>query len=118
MTVFGGFLLLLLIAGVAILGIRIVPVYVENYNIQRVLIDMVDESKELLAMDPHSLKVSIYSRLHVSGVHYAEASKMKIGIKRSENGRRITIDYLVKRPVVGNMEILMTFHNDVELVRH
>ena len=114
MTVFGGFLLLLIVGSVVLLVIKIAPVYLENYNIKRVLIDMV-EDQATRNMAPHELKQSVYSRLSVSGIH--NTKDIKVTAKRSNRGVTINVDYEVRKPVVGNLDALMTFHDDVEIIK-
>jgi hypothetical protein len=115
MTVFGGFLLLLIVGAVILLALKIAPVYLENYNVKRVLIDMVDD-QSTRAMAPHQLVQSVKNRLHVSGIH--NTKDYKISAKRSSRGMQINVDYVVRKPVVGNLDALMTFHEDVELIRN
>jgi len=115
MTVFGGFLLLLIVGAVVLLVIKIAPVYLENYNVKRVLIDMV-EDQATRKMAPHELVQSVRNRLSVSGIH--NQKDFKIVAKRSGRGMLINIDYEVRKPVVGNLDALMTFHEDVELIRN
>ena len=114
MTVFGGFLLLLIVGAVVLLVIKIAPVYLENYNVKRVLIDMVDD-QATREMAPHELVQSAKNRLKVSGIH--NAKDFKITAKRSGRGMLVNIDYVVQKPVVGNLEALMTFHEDVEIIK-
>ena len=115
MTVFGGFLLLLIVGAVVLLVIKIAPVYLENYNVKRVLIDMV-EDQGTRKMAPHELVQSVKNRLNVSGIH--NTKDFKITAKRSGRGMLINVDYEVRKPVVGNLDALMTFHEDVELIRN
>ena len=114
MTVFGGFLLVIFVGAIVLLVVKIAPVYLENYNIQRVLIDLV-EDQATRNMPPHELKQQVRNRLKVSGIH--NTKDMKIVAKRAGRGMLVEIDYVVRKPIVGNLDALMTFHNDVELVK-
>lgn len=113
MTVFGGFLMLIFVGAIILLVVKIAPVYLENYNVQRVLIDMLEDNA-VRKMPPHELKQSVKNRLKVSGIH--NAKHMKITAKRAGRGILVSVDYVVRKPIVGNLDAVMTFHDDIEII--
>lgn len=112
-TVFGGFLLLLVIAAFALIVIRVTPAYIENYNIKRVLGDMAEDSA-LAAKSPQEIVQSLHDRLRFSGVH--ELGDKKIKVRREGGKTHVSIDYEVRKPVVGNLAALITFSDKIEIV--
>ena len=114
MTVFGGFIMFLLIAAIALLIVRITPAYIENYNVKRVLGDLLEEDA-MAHKAPQEISSSVRNRLRVSGIH--DLKDKKIQVKREGGVTRVSIDYVVKKPVVGNLDVLITFSDSVELVR-
>lgn len=114
MTVFGGFLMVIFVGAIILLVVKIAPVYLENYNVQRVLIDMLDDDA-VRSMAPHELKQSVMNRLKVSGIH--NARDMKITAKRAGRGILVSVDYVVRKPIVGNLDVLMTFHDDIQIIK-
>ena len=114
MTIFGGFILFLIVAAMALLVVRVTPAYIENYTVKRVLGDLLEEDS-MAHKAPQQVASNIRDRLKVSGVHDLKGKKIKV--KRAGGVTKVSIDYVVRQPVVGNVDMLITFSDSVELVR-
>lgn len=113
MTVFGGLLLLLFIAAMALVVVRLAPAYIENFTVKRVLGDMLDDST-LAYQEPPRIAESVRTRLKASAVH--DLKDKKISVKRSSGYTVVTIEYQVTKPIVGNLSALIDFSDSVELI--
>ena len=58
-------------------------------------------------MTPGEMKKSFMKRLKINSVY--EFDRDWIKIKKEKFGTKISVDYEVRRPVAGNVSILMTF---------
>jgi hypothetical protein len=114
MTVFGGFILFLIVAAVALILLRVTPAYIENYTIKRILGDLVEESG-MAHLESHEVRQSVVNRLKVSGIH--NTKDKKITVKKAGGVTRVKVEYVVQEPIVGNVDVLISFSDSVELVR-
>ena len=115
LTIFGGVLLLLFVSAIALLVIRLAPVYIENFTVKRVLGDIVDDGG-LAYKEPYQVSQAVRERMRQSAIH--DQKHMKVGVKRSAGTTIVTVDYTVLRPVVGNLSALMEFHERAEIKAH
>jgi len=113
MTVLGGVILLMIISAMVMVVVRIAPAYIENYNVKRVLGDLLDNS-EAARWSAEQARSAVSTQLKMSGVH--DQSNMKIKVTKETRGTRIHVTYQVRKPVVGNLDALISFDDDVILV--
>jgi len=112
MTVFGGVILLMIISAVVLVVVRIAPAYIENYNVKRILGDLVDRS-EVATWPAGKVRSTVASQLKISGVH--DQQDMKIKVTKKGGGTLIRVTYRVRKPVVGNLDALVSFDDQVTL---
>ena len=89
-----------------LIGIKMVPTYLENYSIQQVLKHMEDD-RDVRKMSPMEMKKSFIKRLKINSVY--EFDRDAIKIKKEKFGTSFTVDYEVRKPVAGNVSIVMVF---------
>jgi len=89
-----------------LIAIKMVPTYLENFAIKEVLATVEQDrgSRELSGM---RLKDNVLKRFKINGVY--DFPRDKIKIEKSKRGRQILINYEVRKPVVGNVFIVMSF---------
>ena len=112
MTVFGGFLVVLIIAAVTLIVMRVTPAYVENFNIKRVLRDVAADSK-IAQLPPFQVRQALDDRLKISGIH--DRKGKTITVKREGGVTRIDIEYVVEKHLVANVDLLLRFHDTATL---
>jgi len=95
-----------------LIGIKMVPVYLENYSIRQVFSSMEDD-RRFRDMTRGELKKVILKRFQINGVY--NFNKDDLVLKPSKKGTLITVDYEVRKPVVGNVEIVMSFAESAEI---
>ena len=107
-----GFIIVLSIAlFVAYLGMKIGPKYVEYYSVVSALNDMSKEPGNA-KKSPVVLRRNVRARLYVS---YTSNIKDKhIKVTRS-NGVRLRVAYEVREPIIGNLDVILTFDKSVPL---
>jgi len=95
-----------------LIGIKMAPVYLENAAVGEVL-EAVAQDDRSRSMSRSQLRDNIMRRLSINGVR--DLPRDKIKFKRVRKGRNITIDYEVRKPVMGNVAIVMTFAESVDI---
>jgi hypothetical protein len=113
MTIFGGLILFLIIAAMTLVVVRIAPAYIENYTVKRVLGDLLEEDS-MAHKPPQEVASNVRNRLKVSGIHDLKGKNIKV--KRAGGVTSVRIEYVVRKPIVGNIDALLTFSDGVELV--
>jgi hypothetical protein len=104
----------MLVIGIAVffilIGIKMVPTYLENYSIKQVLANM-EQDRTVRKMTPKQMKDSFYKRIKINGVY--EFDRKWITIKKEKFGTRFAVDYEIRKPVAGNVSIVMVFSDSV-----
>ena len=89
-----------------LIGIKMVPTYLENYSIKQVLANM-ENDRKVRTMSPAEMKKSFLKRLKINSVY--EFDRKWIKIKKEKLGTRFAVDYEIRKPVAGNVSIVMEF---------
>jgi len=112
MTLIGFILVLSLVIFVSFIGMKIGPLYMEYFSVAKAM-DGVAEERGSAKLSPFDIKVKILNRLYVS--YSADNVKEKhIKITRS-NGVIVRIAYEVRKPVMGNLDVVVRFDKSVKL---
>ena len=112
MSIVGFLMLLSLIIFMVYLGIRIGPIYMEYYSVVSAMNGVASE-RGSARMSPYDIRLGVLNRLYVSftddNVH---EQHIKI-IRR--NGVQLRIVYEVRKPVIGNLDVVASFDRMVKL---
>ncbi len=94
----------------ALIGVKMVPTYIENFAIKEVLAN-VAQDRGSRDMSHRQLKSNLLRRFRINGVY--DFSRDNIRIKKVKNGTRIDVRYEVRKPVIGNVSVVMDFSESV-----
>lgn len=108
MTMMSWMIVLAIAVFFMLIGIKMVPTYLENMSVQHVLDNMRDD-RATRSMSPAEMKNSFIKRLKINSVYDFQRDAIKI--KKEQFGTSFSVDYEVRKPVAGNVEILMSFSN-------
>lgn len=103
-----GFLFTLFVIVLAtILGIKLVPSYVDHYELQRSMEKVAQEAKEK-ALSGEQIRELLNRKLDVNNLKRAEDNQLKI--EEKEGGeRQLSFPYEKKIPIFGNIAVVLTF---------
>lgn len=105
---FWGWLYVLATLGVILMvGIKVLPVYVANYQIQSVL-TWAANLEELQGASKYKIRDRIQRRFTAGYVDAIEASDIKV--KRVDKGRVLSVRYEAMVPLFGNVSLHLEFH--------
>ena len=96
---------------VAYLGMKIGPKYMEYYSVVSALNDMSKEPGNA-KKPPVVLRRNLRARLYVSYSSSVEDKHIKV--TRSD-GVRLRVAYEVREPIIGNLDVILTFDKSVPL---
>lgn len=112
MSLIGFILVLAMVLFFAFLGMRIVPIYLEYYSVVSAMNGLAAE-RGSAQYTPYDIKVKILNRLYVS---YTDnnVGEENIRIVRRD-GVQVRITYEVRKPVLGNLDVVASFDKMVRL---
>ena len=112
MSIIGFLMLLSLIVFMVYLGIRIGPIYMEYYSVVSAMNGVASE-RGSARKSPYDIRVGVLNRLYVSySAENVHEEHIKI-IRR--NGVQLRIAYEVRKPVIGNLDVVASFDKMVQL---
>lgn len=113
MTLTGWMTVIALILFFAMLGMKIGPIYLENLTVKDVVESLKDEPL-ITKRSASQVKSMIMKRLDINGVYDLKSDH--VVVKKSPGIMKVSIDYQVQKKMVGNIDILVTFSDQIELI--
>ena len=119
MTFISLMLLLVILGFLALLVLRLAPIYMENYTIRSVLAGLKQEPG-LAQQSAHEIRSMVENRLYINEVRRFDKQRSHeyIRLKKEEDKLKISIDYEVRQHIAANVDALVSFANSVELPVH
>jgi len=109
----GGFAALIaLIILVVLLALKLFPVYMENFNISSSLNSLSNENG-IADMKKTAIRELLLRRFSINNVK--NVNKDHITIKKDKNGMTVGVVYEVRKPLVGNIDIVVYFNEHLKL---
>ena len=97
---------------VAFIGMKIGPIYMEYYSVVSAMNGVASE-RGSARLSPFDIRVKVLNRLYVS--YSAENVKGKHIKLTRNNGVNLRIAYEVRKPVIGNLDVVARFDRTVRL---
>ena len=110
------FLVVLGVVGfAAFIGMKLLPMYQEYYSVRSSMKGL--ESEPGVAdMDPSRIQDLFFRRRYIN---YSENVKPKnVKFERTDGGWLMNVKYEVRRPLVGNLDVVGNFDASQKLTRH
>lgn len=115
MTAIGWLIVLGLIAFFVLLALRLTPGYLEFATVKSSLESLKNEPG-ITQKTPAEVRSMLGKRFDINDVKSIGSKDVKID---SQGGRmRVWVDYEVRTKVIGNVDVVTTFQDEVELVRN
>ena len=112
LTLIGFVVMLSFVLFIAFIGMKIGPIYMEYYSVVSAMNGVASE-RGSARLSPFDIKVKVLNRLYVS---YSAANVKEKNIKITRgNGVNLRIAYEVRKPVIGNLDVVAKFDRSVKL---
>ncbi len=111
MTGIGWMIVMFLIGFFAYIIILLVPIYLENHNIKSVIGDLADGNERYSSIS--ALRGIIHKRFDINMTTSISASELEIS--RDANMFLVDVDYEVREPFIGNVDLFFTFKYVVKI---
>ncbi|MGD9020478.1 MAG: DUF4845 domain-containing protein [Lysobacterales bacterium] len=112
LTLIGFIIVLSITIFVAFIGMKIVPIYMEYYSVVSAMNGVASE-RGSANLSPYDIRVRVLNRLYVS-YSSANVKEQHIKIFRGD-GVNLRIAYEVRKPVIGNLDVVAKFDRTVRL---
>jgi hypothetical protein len=111
-TFLGWLFVLALLAFFGLLILRLFPIYLEYFNVKTSL-ESLSHQPELRAMSQKEIRYLLQRRLDVNEVKHV--SPADIELTKSQEMLKIVIDYEVRTPLLGNIDLIIHFNRPMEV---
>ena len=109
---FISWLLVLGIVGIfATIALTLIPIYIEHYSVKHVLAQF-ENDRDLAKKSTGELRELMKKRLKINGV-YGFDVKESLKVERDKDRVTVRVLYEVRRPVMGNVDLVVHFDDAV-----
>lgn len=107
-----GFVIVIVVVGIfTLIGIRLFPIYSEYYNVVGAMENLKNQP-EIAQKSPPQIKDLFFRKLYVN---YVESVEKKNVLVSRTGGLHIRVKYEVRRPMIGNLDVVASFDKKVML---
>ena len=114
LTLIGWLLTLAAIGLVAVMGLRLVPVYLDAYKVATILEQLESESRTS-SMDRREVRETVRRRLDIDDVTRVSASELQF--KEIPGGMQVLLEYEARVHLIGNLDAVARFREEATLRR-
>lgn len=115
MTLLSFVIVLAVVGFAAYITMRLFPMYQEFYAVKSSMKGLANEAG-VGDMDPGRIQELFFRRLDINYATNIKSSHVKI--ERMEGGWNMKVSYEVRRPLVGNLDVVGNFNAEQALTRH
>jgi hypothetical protein len=113
MTGLGWLTVLFLIGFFALLTFKLAPIYLEHHSVKSVLNSLKDEPLITQRSKGEVLKI-IMKRLNINSIR--DLKRDQVHIDKSGGVLTVSIAYSVRKNMLGNVDVIVSFDDSVEMV--
>jgi len=114
MSMWGVMMLIIIVMANAFVALKVGPIYMENQTVKRIL-ETTREPLEKERLPKKKIWQMIYRKLIVNGIR--DLGSDKADIKQNANKTTIDINYEVRKNIFYNIDVVVSFHNAIEVRR-
>ena len=107
-----GFIIVLAIAlFVSFIGMKIGPIYIDNFAVVRAMNEIAEE-KGSSRKSPYDIRLKFFTMMNINAIDHVRESHVKL---TRGNGVHLRVTYEVREPIMGNLDVVVTFDKSVRL---
>jgi len=107
-----GFIIVLSIALFAsFIGMKIGPIYLDNFAVIRAMNEIAGEPG-ISKKSPQYIRYKFSTLMNINAVDHVKQSHVKL---TRDNGLNLRVAYEVREPIMGNLDVVVTFNKSVRL---
>lgn len=103
--------LLLFGAFVVTCVLKMLPVYIENWNVRSILNALDEQFENTTVVSKSDIRTKITKRMNIDMISSIKAKDIEI--KKEKNVYIVNANYESRVPLIGNVDVVMKFDNNV-----
>lgn len=103
-------ILLAMLIFFVLLGMKMVPSYMEYHSVTQIM-EGIKQNPKLKKATPKQIRVAFLRGIDINSIYDFDQKNLKIS--RAKGQTSLILDYEVRKPVAGNVQVLMSFHKEV-----
>ncbi len=111
-TIIGGLMALIIIAFVVLIGMKIVPIYIDHFNIQS-SIKSISEEPGVERWTPRDVRNALDRHFNISYIDVIQAKDVRV--KKKDGKLVVELVYEDRRPLISNLDIVANFNKNFTL---
>lgn len=115
MTAIGWLIVLALIGFFVLLALRMIPSYLEFFTVTSALESLQNEPG-MANQTPQDIRKMLGKRFDINDVKSITAKD--VAIQKQGGAYLVGVDYEVRMPVIGNVDVVMSFAKEIEVSGH
>ena len=109
----GWLILVLVVGGAVTIGIKLIPLYIDNRVMSNDLEAMAEAPNMMIKAD-HAIRENLQRRFSIDNIRDFDFQK-NIIVKRTPEHVYVTMAYEVRMPLIANVDLVASFNKQVEL---
>lgn len=111
LTMISMVVLLLFGAFVVTCVLKMLPVYIENWNVRSILNALDEQFENTTVVSKSDIRTKITKRMNIDMISSIKAKDIEI--KKEKNVYIVNANYESRVPLIGNVDVVMKFDNNV-----
>lgn len=112
MTPIGVASIVMLVAIVALMGLKLIPTYLESWKVDTMLESLANENG-LSKQPPRQIWKTMEKRMRIDSI--TTIKREHVVFLRTNKGMKISVEWEVQTPVMGNVDFLVFFSKETEI---
>lgn len=112
MTAIGWVLLIALILAMALVALKLVPIYLTGMSVSSAVSSLEDDSASV-GKTPREIRRTLMKRLDINMID--EVTAEDIVIARTGNAIEVEVEYEQREHIVGNLDVVVSFHSSARI---
>jgi hypothetical protein len=112
LTAISWILIIAIAVFLSMIGLKLVPIYLEHYSIQT-LLRQLPEEPFIGEKGPAEIRKSLIARFKINSIYDFDPNNIKI--QKGLRNYVVDVTYTVRKPVMGNVDMLVSFSDSVEI---
>jgi hypothetical protein len=112
-TMISWLVILMVIGFFIMLGLRLAPIYMQNYTVKNIMTDL--QQEPLISRKPvGEIRQMLQRRFDINGIDTLDRDNIKIS--RSGGETTVEVSYETRQHIAGNVDVVVTFNESLKLI--
>jgi hypothetical protein len=111
LTLIGFIIVLAFALCISFVGMKIGPIYVDNFSVISAMNDVAEESGAA-RKSPYDIRLKFFTLMNLNAIDHVK--ERNVNLVRS-TGVRLHVKYEVREPIMGNLDVVVRFDHTVLL---